>query len=88
MGLLRAQQGSYDEARALIAEGEPRLRGIHKLELGKLLAKKSLVEQLAGGAEAARSALAEAESIVTELGVPPESELGQAVAEARDRLAD
>jgi len=88
LGLLRAQQGCYDEARALIAAGEPCLRGVHKLELGKLLAKKSLVEQLAGGVDAARSALAEAESIATALGVPPESELGQAVAEARARLAD
>ena len=86
LALIRAQQGAFDEARALLDKGEPQVRGVHKLELGKLLCKKARVEHLAGDPDAAASALSEAEAIAAELGGDPESELGQALAEARDAL--
>jgi len=86
LAIIRAQQGAFDEARALLDKGESQLRGVHKLELGKLLSKKARVEHLAGDPDAAASALAEAEAIAKELAITPDSELGQALAEAREAL--
>jgi tetratricopeptide (TPR) repeat protein len=86
LALIRAQQGAFDEARTLLAQGELQLRGVDKPELGKLLCKKARVEHLAGDPDAAASALAEAESIATDLGTGSDSELGQALAEAHDAL--
>ncbi len=86
LALLRAQQGAFKEARALLDKGEPQVRGVHKLDLGKLLCKKARVEHLAGDPDAASTALAEAESIVAELEVTPNSELSTALAEARNAL--
>jgi predicted ATPase/Tfp pilus assembly protein PilF/tRNA A-37 threonylcarbamoyl transferase component Bud32 len=86
LALIRAQQGAFGEARALLAQAEPQLRGVHKLELGKLLCKKAQVEHLAGDSDVAASALAEAEIITAELNVTPDSELGRALATARSAL--
>ena len=55
--------------------------------MGKLLCKKTRVENLAGDPDAAASALAEAESIAIELGAGPDSELGQALTETREALS-
>jgi predicted ATPase len=71
LALIRAQQGAFDEARTLLEKGEPQLRGVHLLELGKFLRKKAQVEHLAGDPAAAAAALAEAESIDVELNAAP-----------------
>jgi predicted ATPase/class 3 adenylate cyclase/Flp pilus assembly protein TadD len=86
LALLRAQQGTFDEARALLDKGEAQLRGVHKLELGKLLCKKARVEHLAGDPAAAAFALAEAEAIAVELGAGAGSELGVALVETRAEM--
>ena len=88
LALIRAQQGAFDEARALLHKGEPQVRGVWKLELGKLLCKKARVEHLADDPAAAASALAEAESIATELDASPDSEFGKLLAEARTALSE
>jgi predicted ATPase/class 3 adenylate cyclase/Tfp pilus assembly protein PilF len=87
LALIRAQQGAFDEARAFLDKGEVQVRGVHKVELGKLLCKKARVEYLAGDPAAAASALAEAESIAAELRGDPDSELGQALAATRAALS-
>jgi len=83
LALIRAQQGDFDEARSLLAEGEAQLRNVHKPELGKLLCKKARVEHLAGDLDAAAAALKVAEALSVELSLSSDSELGQALAEAR-----
>ena len=88
LALIRAQQGGFEEARSLLAQGEPQVRGVYKEELGKLLCKRARVEHLAGDPAAAATALAEAESIADDLDMDPDTELGQAIAEARSALAE
>ncbi|HCP48183.1 MAG TPA: hypothetical protein DIU15_19245, partial [Deltaproteobacteria bacterium] len=83
LALIRAQNEAFEEARILLAQGERQLRGVYKLELGKLLCKKAQVEHLAGEPTGAATALAEAQAIASELNVTPESELGQTLATAR-----
>jgi len=87
LALIRAQQGAFDEARTLISQGEPQVRGVYRMELGKLLCKKAKIEHLAGDPAAAALALAEAQVIAEELGADPESELGAALTEARALLS-
>jgi hypothetical protein len=67
LALIRAEQGALDEARTLLDRGEPQLRGVHLMELGKFLRKKAQIEDLAGDPAAAAAALAEAEVIDLEL---------------------
>ena len=81
--LIHAQQGAFDEARSLLAQGEAQLRSVHKPELGKLLCKKARVEHLAGDLDAAAAALNAAEALAVELSLSADSELGQALAVAR-----
>jgi len=88
LALIRAQQGAFDEARALLDRGEPQVRGVYKLELGKLLCKKAWVEHLAGDPAAAAAALAEAEAIDIELGAGPTAELGQLLTQARAAISE
>ncbi len=87
LALIRAQQGALDEALTLLDKGEPQLRGVHKLELSKLLCKKARVEHLAGEPDAAAAALAEAESLARDLKAEAQSELGQLIAEAREAIS-
>ena len=84
LSLIRAQQGALDEARELLEMGESQVRGVYQLELGKLLCKKARVEHLAGDPSASATALAEAESIDAELAAGPDSDLGRALADARE----
>jgi hypothetical protein len=86
LALLRARQGAIDEARALLTRGEQQLRGVHALELGKLLCKRGEVERLAGDLDAARAARDEAASIAARIEAGPDSELGRALAALRDAL--
>ncbi len=86
LALLRAQAGAFEEAYALLEQGEPTLRGVYAAELGKFLCKKARVEQLVGKQDAALACVAEAEAIATDLRVEPSSELGQALVEVRGQL--
>ena len=88
LAVIRAERGELAGARALFSQGESQLRGVHSLELAKLLCKRAPVERRAGDRAAARRALAEAESIAAQLDARPESELGRAIAEVRVDLAD
>jgi tetratricopeptide (TPR) repeat protein len=86
LALLRARQGAFDEARALLTRGDQQLRGVYALELGKLLCKRGEVERLAGDLDAARAARDEAASIAAETEAGSDSDLGRAVAALRDAL--
>jgi predicted ATPase/class 3 adenylate cyclase/Tfp pilus assembly protein PilF len=88
LALLRVQQGAIDEARALLDRGDTQLRGVHKLELGRLLCKRARVEHLAGAPATAAAALAEAEAIAVEIETSDRSDLGKALAEARALLSE
>jgi tetratricopeptide (TPR) repeat protein len=87
LALIRAQQGAFDEARAILALGDPQVRGVHKVELGRLLCHKARVEHLAGDPGAAAAALAEAEAVAAELDVGPDSDLGTAIAKTRAAIS-
>jgi predicted ATPase/Tfp pilus assembly protein PilF len=87
LALIKARAGELDQARALLTRGEEQLRGVYALELGKLLCKRGQVEHGAGYLAAAHAALTEAETIATELGLTPDSELDKLVADLR-RLLD
>jgi len=86
LALIRAHQGDFEAARALLAAAEPQLRGLYALEFGKLLCKKARIEHLAGAPDAALAALSGAESVLAELGAPPDSELGIPIARTREFL--
>ena len=86
LALLRARRGAIDEARALLPRGEQQLRGVHAVELGKLLCKRGEVERLAGDLDAARAARDEAGAIAAETNAGSDSELGRAVAALTDAL--
>jgi predicted ATPase len=82
LALLRACNGDLASARSLLGRGEEQLRGVHALELGKLLCKRSRVEAAADESETAQEALAEARQIAADRGVGPDSELGKEIAKA------
>jgi tetratricopeptide (TPR) repeat protein len=88
LALISAESGALDEARTLLERGDSQLRGVHAPELAKLLCQRAQVEQLAGDNTAASAALSEAEAIVEELKLTPESSLAQQVSEARATLPD
>ena len=83
LALLRAEQGRFTEARALLATGDSQLRGALASQLAILLCKQAMVERLAGEPAAAAAALAEAEAIAVELSVGPDSKLARSIAKAR-----
>jgi hypothetical protein len=74
--------------RALLERGDLQLRGVHALELAKLLSKRARVEHLAGDTSAAAAALVEAETIAKKIKAGPDSELGQELSKARAALTD
>jgi predicted ATPase/Tfp pilus assembly protein PilF len=79
--------GSLDEARDALAAAEPILHEIGaRHEQARLLALRAELEHARENQEAARSALREAESLAAELGTTGESELGRALARARQAL--
>jgi tetratricopeptide (TPR) repeat protein len=75
LAVFRARRGEFKDARQLLEDGDALLRGVHELELGKLLCRRGEVECLTGDTEAARTALTEAEDIVAHMKVGPGSEL-------------
>ena len=87
LALVRAMEGDLDEARWLLSQGEPQVRGVHRMELGKFLCKKAQVGVLANEAELAVKALSEADAIAVAMKVKPDSDLGQALIAARKALS-
>ena len=85
LGLLHARQARFDEARTCLDTGEALLRAMSdRLSLGVLLCCRAEGAQLTGDHDAAKGALAEAESLATATGAGPDSELGLALARVRD----
>ena len=86
LALLLAGEGAFQEAHELLEAGES-LVAHHREELGKLLCKRGRVQLLDNDPDAARSSLARAQAIASELKVGEHSELAQAIAEFQDVLA-
>ncbi len=83
LGRLHANQSRFESARDCLRRGEELLHEARdRFSLGLLLCNRVEVERLAGAAQAADSALAQATDIAVELGAGPESELGVALARA------
>ena len=87
LAIIRAEAGDFAQARDLLERGDAQLRDVWPRELAKLLTERVRVEQLAGDLGAAAGALAEAEAIAEELEAAPGSDVGQALATAREALA-
>ena len=87
LGLLHARQANFDQARHCLDSSEALLRAVSdQTSLGILLCSRAETEHLAGVANAAWAALAEADVIAAEVGAGPNSELGLALARVRDLL--
>ena len=85
LGLLHARQARFEQARACLDTGEALLRAMSdRLGLGVLLCGRAESAHLAGDLDAAKDALAEAESLATAVGAGSDSELGLALARVRD----
>ena len=88
LGVVLAHQGDLVAARQHLAEGEELLREVNApIELGKHFCKLGQVERLAGNPSDAVAAAIKAESIATELGVNPSSELARDIAALRTALS-
>ena len=84
LGLTHARQARFDRARACLDSGEALLRAMSdRLSLGVLLCCRGEAAHLAGDPDAAKKALAEAESLATAIGAGPDSELGLALSRVR-----
>ena len=86
LALMRAQEGAFDEARALLEVGEPRLRDVHAVLHVQFLCKRGQVEVLASNYDAATAALQEAEAIAEPLGRNADSTTSRAISELRTAL--
>ena len=87
LGLLHARQSRFDEARGCLNAGEALLRDVsEQLSLAVLLSSRTEMEHLAGNPDAARAALAEADTIAGTTGAGPDYELGQALGRVRNFL--
>jgi predicted ATPase/class 3 adenylate cyclase/tetratricopeptide (TPR) repeat protein len=88
LGRALAKQGQLDAARACFDKGQVLLTECaDPLSLGILLCDRAKVELRAQGEPAARQVLDRARAIAVTASVGPESELGQAIAEADALLA-
>jgi tetratricopeptide (TPR) repeat protein len=87
LGLIAALRGDFPHARAYCDNAALHLKDRYVLEHGKVLCKRARVEMMADESEAAQTALAEAEAIAKDIGAAPDSDLGQALAEARAALS-
>jgi len=85
LGLLHARQARFDEAHTCLDTGETLLLAMSdRLSFGVLLCCRAEAAHIAGDLDAARGALAEAESLAAAVGAGPDSELGLALARVRD----
>lgn len=89
LGNLHREQGQMEEACRCIEASIGILRRLNEpLELGKALCSLGAYERQRQNLPAARTALAEAESIATELALLPESDLAQRVEKLRRSVTD
>jgi tetratricopeptide (TPR) repeat protein len=87
LGLLHARQAHFHEARGCLNAGEALLRANSgRVRLAILLCARAEMEHLTGNPDAARAALAEADSFDSAVAAGPGSELGLAIARVRDLL--
>ena len=87
LGLLRARQANFVDARRCLDAGEALLRAASdRTSLGILLCSRVETEHLAGVPVAARTALEAADALAAEVRAGSASELGLALARARDLL--
>jgi len=86
LAVIAAYRGDIAQARSLLDSAGPKLEGVRPIEHGRLLCKRVRVEALAGDPAAARVALSEAEAVAQALPSQPESELHEALVEAREAL--
>ena len=87
LGLLHARQGRHDDAQACLDAGEALLRSVSdQLGLGVLLSSRAEAHHHAGDAAAAKASLAAAATIAAEVGAGPASEIGLALARARELI--
>jgi predicted ATPase/class 3 adenylate cyclase/Tfp pilus assembly protein PilF len=85
LGLTHARQARFDRARNCLDTGEALLRAMSdRLSLGVLLCCRAEAAHIAGELDAAKVALAEAESLASAIGAGADSELGVALARVRD----
>jgi tetratricopeptide (TPR) repeat protein len=84
---VRAEMGDIKAARRLLRRGEAQLRVANNaIELGKLHCRRGEVERLAGEAEAALAALAEAEAIAERVDPGEHSALVRAIVALREHI--
>jgi hypothetical protein len=74
-----AEQGELVQAHRLLERGEPVLEG-YRVEFGKFLCRKGVVQCLDAQAEAAGDSLSQAKEIAQELQVNERSELARTIA--------
>lgn len=90
LAVICADRGEFNQAQALLDQGESQVRNVDELELTSLLCRRVHVEMLAGNREAARVALAEAETFAAALPERPEaapdSALDRELRKAREAL--
>ena len=82
LALLYARQGNIEEAKRVLAVGEP-LVAVYALEYGKFLCNKAKVYHLGKRRKEAEKALEHAKAIATEINATEDSELGEAIAETK-----
>jgi len=74
LGLTHARQARFDQARPCLDSGEALLRAMSdRLSLGVLLCCRAEAAHIAGDLDAAKGALAEAESLATATGAGSDS---------------
>jgi predicted ATPase/class 3 adenylate cyclase/Tfp pilus assembly protein PilF len=87
LGLLHARRANFDEARRCLDSSETLLRAVSdRVSLGILLCGRAETEHLAGVPNEAKASLEKADVIAVEVGAGPDSELGLALARARNLL--
>ncbi len=88
LGRLLADQGRIGEAREALRRGEALLREVgDQLGLAILLCESGCTELAVNDVDAARAALAGAESVVRAMGLGPQSEAARAIASLRATLS-
>ncbi len=88
LGDLLTRQGRIGEAGEALRAGEMLLREVGgRFELAKLLCIRGRHDVAAGALDLAHSALAEAETMATAIGVGPDTELSREIAKLREAFA-
>ncbi len=83
---IRAEEGAYCEARALIQDGRKILEGTHEPELVKLICKAGIVEFHAADRTGATNYLAEARSRAIGPMMGPKTDVGREITKLQDLL--